>query len=521
MDDRTPRAGNDTALIVPTRIVSPLGMLALLALAATVTVLAWPHPSDPTFVRCVGAGTLVVALAVVALGPRVPVRIVPLSALAFLGLALTVAGDGGVEWAGRVLGGVAIAWALVDGGIGVRLGRGARVARAVVALAAATTTLTAPRAMVSLMIGVVALTIAVGAIVVIGSLLDGRRTVAPTFTEVGGIVSSWLRERPTAGRERAEIRSQLLFEGRDEQSRLVRFSILMALASAIAAMGVRGDSTGVVIGAMLVAPLMTPLMAMSLSLVMGWPRRLGRHALVTAAGVAIAIGVSGLVGLIVPAGTDLSTNTQVLSRVTPTFLDLLIACAAGAAGAYAISRRDVADSLPGAAIAISLVPPLSVTGITLTAGDRTAAAGSFLLFATNAVAILVVGGLTFVLTGVAPLRAMSDIRQRSSTALAAIATITAVVLGGLFANGGAAAHNVLERSTIQDGVDDWLDPHPDHGLVRIDIGDDDVTVVVAGPTGDPPAAADLAPVLAEALDRDLQVTVRLVVEEIDHAEAGG
>ena len=94
-----------------------------------------------------------------------------------------------------------------------------------------------------------------------------------------------------------------------------------------------------------------------------------------------------------------STNSQITGRVTPRLLDLVVALAAGTAGAFAMSRDDVADSLPGVAVSIALVPPLCVVGISLSAGEWDHTWGALLLFLTNLLSILLAGGAIFALLG--------------------------------------------------------------------------------------------------------------------------
>ena len=92
-----------------------------------------------------------------------------------------------------------------------------------------------------------------------------------------------------------------------------------------------------------------------------------------------------------------ATNSQVASRVTPEFVDLVAALATGAVGSVALARSDISDTLPGVAIAISLVPPLAVVGLTLESGAPRQSLGAFLLFTTNVVAILASGTVVMAL----------------------------------------------------------------------------------------------------------------------------
>ena len=93
------------------------------------------------------------------------------------------------------------------------------------------------------------------------------------------------------------------------------------------------------------------------------------------------------------------TNSQVAQRVHPKLIDLLAALATGVVGSVALVRRDISDTLPGVAIAISLVPPLSVVGFTLEAGKLDQSLGASLLFLTNVAAILASGTIVMALYG--------------------------------------------------------------------------------------------------------------------------
>lgn len=331
------------------------------------------------------------------------------------------------------------------------------------------------------------------------------------------LLRGWLDERPKSAGDRQELYDKILFEGPNTTRRLVRFFALMAFAAVIASMGVITDSTAVVIGAMLIAPLMTPLMGMAISLVMGWPRRLARSGLVAFAGILVAIGIGVLLGWIVPSLVDSATNSQILARSTPTTLDLITALAAGAAGAYGLSRPDVSDSLPGVAIAISLVPPLTVVGISYSQGDWAAGNGALLLFATNVLAILVMGGLTFVLTGVTPVRRVADNQHRVRTAVAALCGVSAIVVGGLMLNGAEIATDAVEQTSARAAVASWLDDYPNYSLVRLVVTGNTVTATVVGPSDSPPSAQSLAKSLSTKLDHDITADLRLIVEERDIA----
>ncbi|MDY0020790.1 MAG: DUF389 domain-containing protein [Anaerolineae bacterium] len=177
------------------------------------------------------------------------------------------------------------------------------------------------------------------------------------------------------------------------------FSVMITIAAAIAALGLLLNSPAVIIGAMLVAPLMTPILGMGLSIVMGDRRFLWTAFTTTLRGILLAITMGALMALIVPGA---SITQEILNRGNPTLLDLAVALVSGAAAAYALSRHDVSAALVGVAIAASLAPPLTAVGISLVLGQWTIAGGALLLFLANMVSIVASGGLTFFLLGFRP-----------------------------------------------------------------------------------------------------------------------
>jgi uncharacterized hydrophobic protein (TIGR00271 family) len=177
------------------------------------------------------------------------------------------------------------------------------------------------------------------------------------------------------------------------------FYMMIALSTIIAALGLLLNSPAVVIGAMLVAPLMSAIIGMALGIVHGDQALLLKSARTSAAGIAIAVAIGLIVGWLAPGA---NITAEVMARTAPNLLDLFVALAAGAAGAYALCRKEVAASLAGVAIAVALVPPLATVGITLSMMRFDLAAGSSLLFSTNLVAIAASGAVVFLLLGFAP-----------------------------------------------------------------------------------------------------------------------
>ncbi|MEM8952937.1 MAG: DUF389 domain-containing protein [Verrucomicrobiota bacterium] len=191
-----------------------------------------------------------------------------------------------------------------------------------------------------------------------------------------------------------------LFEELQTKSRWsFDFMTLLLLSTAIASFGLLQNSTAVVIGAMLVAPLMTPLLGAGLALVQGnipMVRQCLRSIIYGFLG-AVTIGL--IAGLIVPI-TDLTT--ELLARGAPSLLDMAIAFLSGIAAAYCIARPSLMSALAGVAIAAALVPPRATTGISLALGHIKNTEGAALLFATNVVAIILGAALCFFAVGIRP-----------------------------------------------------------------------------------------------------------------------
>jgi uncharacterized hydrophobic protein (TIGR00271 family) len=189
-----------------------------------------------------------------------------------------------------------------------------------------------------------------------------------------------------------------LIQGLRRGSRLgADFITMLSLAAIVASVGLLQNSPAVVIGSMLLAPLMTPMIGCGLAFAQA-NRKLGRTALGTVVvGLLCTLAISFLIGLITP-GSELTP--QIYARGEPTVLDLAVAVASAAAAAYALARPNLVGSIAGVAIATALVPPLCSVGLSLAYGDVTNAQGAALLFVTNFLAIVLSAAVTFRLIGI-------------------------------------------------------------------------------------------------------------------------
>jgi uncharacterized membrane protein len=153
-----------------------------------------------------------------------------------------------------------------------------------------------------------------------------------------------------------------------------------------------------------------------------------------------------------------ATNSQVAARVTPRIVDLVAALATGAVGSVALARSDISDTLPGVAIAISLVPPLSVVGLTLESGAPRQSLGAFLLFVTNVAAILASGIVVMALHRVRRLFGQGAAAGfRFGGAVAIIAALLLVVIVPLWINSERIDKTTVRESEVQAVADRWAD----------------------------------------------------------------
>ncbi|MET0067394.1 MAG: DUF389 domain-containing protein [Candidatus Thiodiazotropha sp.] len=176
----------------------------------------------------------------------------------------------------------------------------------------------------------------------------------------------------------------------------VDFIVMIVLAATLASLGLLQGSTAVVIGAMLVAPLMGPLVAAGLALTQGNLRLFRKAFLVCGVGILIGLGASLVFGILNPG---FEASQEIEARGRPDMFDLVIALVSGMVAAYAMGRPNVSGTLAGVAIAAALLPPLAVVGIGATNSEWLIAGNAAILFVTNLVAIILGAALIFRLLG--------------------------------------------------------------------------------------------------------------------------
>jgi uncharacterized hydrophobic protein (TIGR00271 family) len=300
-----------------------------------------------------------------------------------------------------------------------------------------------------------------------------------------------------------------------------RFWVLLTLAAVIAASGLVADSTATVIGAMIVAPLMTPILGVALAVVLSDRPHLLRSVGLVVGGAATVIAIGIVFALIDRPADAFAGNSQVAARISPRLVDLLAALATGMVGAFALVRSDVADTLPGVAIAISLVPPLAVVGLLLGVGRVDDALQAGLLFLTNVAAIIATGTLVLIAYRVRATAAASGqpLGELSGPTLAAIGLLLVLVSIPLAFGSAAIARDELLAVQARPVATAWAAAA---GWEVVDVQATNQTVIVSA-FGPPPEVdpASLRRSLNEAGMGANDLLIRLVVGGSRQCPAGG
>lgn len=314
-----------------------------------------------------------------------------------------------------------------------------------------------------------------------------------------------------------ELTQDLVLASGDTTSKRSAFWTMLTLAAIIAGGGVLTDSTATVIGAMIIAPLSTPIMGIALGSVLR--RRTGSATVVFLAGL-LVVALGMLMSLVLPSDYDLLSNSQIASRTSPDLMDLVAALATGLAGAVALARRDVASVLPGVAIAISLVPPLVVVGVCLGKLSGWLALGALALFVSNLFALVFAGMVVFAALGYAGDADKAAGRPTGRTS-AAMALLFAVVFLPLAANTMATLLLNAWTGRAKDAAQEWLADEPGASVTSVDANSRTLHIHVRAPGRLPPVQS-----LLEELEGRIPQGIPIVVDEtrgqrIDAGKVGG
>ena len=254
--------------------------------------------------------------------------------------------------------------------------------------------------------------------------------------------------KPVTLERRAEVQVQL----RDSCTPDFDFFLLVVLSAVIATLGLLTDSAAVIIGAMLVAPLMSPIIGIGLASLTGDARLFRDSGVALVRGAFLAILMAVLLAWVnrsLPFITLQELPAEVTSRTRPSPIDLTIALAGGMAAAFALAMPSISAALPGVAIATALMPPLCVIGIGIAMGRWDVAGGAGLLFLTNAVTIAFAAMLVFFALGFSPGRKSG---RRAPRALFVSAGFTLILLVPLTLLSARFFHDASENRQINSVV---------------------------------------------------------------------
>ena len=184
------------------------------------------------------------------------------------------------------------------------------------------------------------------------------------------------------------------------------FFYITGLAVLMATLGLLADSASIVIGSMLIAPVLYPLLGFALGLVMSNPGVMARSFLTVAKSFAIGLGLSVLATFLFSDG--LVATSEVLARTEPSLLHFLVAVVAGAAVAFTLGQPEWSETLPGIAISVALIPPLAVIGIGIAALDVSIITGATVLLLMNLAGIVFAAMVTFSLMNMYEKQAIAE-----------------------------------------------------------------------------------------------------------------
>ncbi len=292
---------------------------------------------------------------------------------------------------------------------------------------------------------------------VVGEVINQSETpvlvVKQSQRRLGGLASSlswglqrFIRRKPLE--ERVQIYARIRRNARADAD----FYTLITLAAGIAAFGLLLNSPAVIIGAMLVAPLMSSIIGTGMAIVLGEARFLRLSLGTVVRGLILGLAIGVIIGAM---GFNSPLTPEVLSRTRPTLLDLGVALLAGMAGAYALCESDAAGALPGVAISAALVPPIAAAGIAFSRFSWINGLGALILFGANFVAISFAAILVFLALGFRPEISQKERRvmQQRTARIALISLgMVALVLGYItyrLASDTAYENRVRETTAAQ------------------------------------------------------------------------
>lgn len=291
-----------------------------------------------------------------------------------------------------------------------------------------------------------------------------------------------------------------------------RYAFMAVMSCGIAILGLLQSSAAVVIGAMLISPLMGPIVQLGFSLSVVDFRMMGRSLLALLCGVVLSLGTAVLIVWLSPLR---AATSEILARTQPTLFDLLVAVFSGLAGGYAVITRK-GEAIVGVAIATALMPPLAVVAYGLATGELQIAKGAAFLFMTNLLAIAFSVTVIARWYGFGPRQRAGHVMWQGVVIVGTFAML-AVPLGVALGDIGRQAWNETQvRSTVQGYLDGQ-----GGSIQRLDVKRNGQELHVDLVAMVPEFHSDAQRVLQSLLELRLPVTPRLRLKQTLEASDAG
>jgi uncharacterized hydrophobic protein (TIGR00271 family) len=286
---------------------------------------------------------------------------------------------------------------------------------------------------------------------------------------------AWWRALTEIGSVTPERRGVVLEDIREGSNPTAIYYALLGISELIAGFALIVDSDATLIGANVVAPLMTPIFGVSLGLMRGELRLLSRALRAEFGGAAFGVALCFALGSMPFMGEP---SEALLAQTRPTLIDLFVASLAGFAGVLAMIDERISPALPGVAIATALNPPIAAIGLCLACGAYQGAWGAFVLFFANVLAILVVGAVLFLVSGFvtrAEIGSLGGLARRFAAALIGLALVAGLLTSYLY----RLVQTLRTESAISAVLDEALAREPNTALVKVEFsrGEGGVAVI--------------------------------------------
>ncbi len=310
--------------------------------------------------------------------------------------------------------------------------------------------------------------------------------------------------------------NELIWSAQKNSSSNLDYIAMIVLSAALATLGLLTNSAAVIIGAMLVAPLMSPLSSFSTGMATGILHLTRRASVTLFAGVTLALLISIVMGVVLPNETP---TDEMLARGSPNLLDAAIALVSGWVAAYATARKGIPVALAGVAIAAALMPPLCTIGLGIALGDIDLAFGANLLFLANIAFIIAAQYTTFLWMGMHPSEDREGASLNQSRAWWIVLFIITIILLLVFAVLGSRAVNEAQvREQLETEIFDGAVVSEYHVIASVPLA---VTLVVQSDHELTPEQVEAAHLLINDLyHQEVEVTV-VMLQIVPHTQELG